>query len=258
MQNQPLPNGSVVDPVATQPFGPATPGSTPVPTGASLSSAHMRVPGEKKSHSSLIQTVLLVIMTIVAAIFIYLYIQKYMEWENISTDVNSQIDAAVAMAKADTATEKEAEFAEREKYPYKTFTGPADYGSLSFEYPQTWSWYTAKDAVNGGDYEAYLNPVEVNPVGAQTINALRVTIRDTAFDTAVRNYDSYVKNGRLQFSTRNVGGVLANVYTGELPNNIHGALVMFKLRDKTVMLQTDAELFIGEFYKLLDTVTLVQ
>lgn len=258
MQNQPTPSGSVVDPAATQPFGPAAPGSTPLATGAPLSSARMNVPGEKKSHGSIIETIILIAMTLVAVIFIYLYIQKYVDYENISTDVNSQIDAAVAMAQAETATQKEAEFAEREKYPYKTFTGPADYGSLSFEYPQTWSVYIAKDAAKGGDFEAYLNPGEVNPVSAQTINALRVTIRDTAFDTAVRTYDNFVKSGRLQFSNRSVGGVLANVYTGELPNNIHGALVMFKLRDKTVMLQTDAELFIGEFYKLIDTVTLVE
>lgn len=258
MQDQSTPNGSVVDPVATQPFGPATPGSVPIPTGAALSSARMRVPGEKRSHGSIVETIILIAVTIVAVIFIYLYIQKYVEWQNISTDVESQINAAVAMAQADTATKMEAEFAEREKYPYKTFKGPADYGSLSFEYPQTWSVYIARDASTGGDYEAYLNPVEVNPVSSQTINALRVTIRDAAFDTVVRNYDSFVKNGQLQFNTRSVGGVLANVYTGSLPNNIQGALVMFKLRDKTVMLQTDADLFIGEFYKLLDTVTLVE
>lgn len=257
MQDQPLPNGSIVDPVATQPFGPAAPGSTPVPTGAPLSSARMRVPGEKKSHGSIIETVILIAVTIVAVIFVYLYIQKYIEWENISTDVNAQIDSAVAMAQAETATKMEEEFAEREKYPYKTFAGPADYGSLSFEYPQTWSVYIARDAANGGDFEAYLNPGEVNPVSSKTINALRVTIRDTAFDSAVTQYDNYVKNGSLQFSTRTVGGVLANVYTGSLPNGIQGALVIFKLRDKTVMLQTDAELFIGEFYNLLDTVTVV-
>lgn len=253
-----MPNGSIVDPVATQPFGPAAPGSTPVPTGASLSSARMRVPGEKKSHSSIIETVILIAMTLVAAIFIYLYFDKYFAYQEISTDVQSQIDSAVALARADTQTKMEEEFAVREKYPYKTFTGPADYGSLSFEYPQTWSWYTARDAATGGDYEAYLNPVEVNPVSSQSINALRVTIRTIAFDSATTTYDNSVKNGTLQLSTRNVGGVLANVYSGNLPNNIRGVLVMFKLRDKTVMLQTDSELFTGDFYKLLDTVTLVQ
>ena len=59
----------------------------------------------------------------------------------------------------------------------------------------------------------------------------------------------------LNLVTRNVGGTLANLYLGELPSNIRGAMAAFKLRDKTVMLQTDAELFIDEFYKILDTVT---
>lgn len=258
MENQPLPpNGSVVGVAAPEPFAPSAPGSVPLNTGAPLSSAHMYAPTTNKKHYTVILTILLILVSAVAILFVWLYIQKYSEWESARTDVDGQIDAAVAMARAETATKMEEEFAEREKYPYRSFAGPADYGSLSFEYPQTWSVYVAKDASNGGDYEAYLNPVEVQPVSSSTINALRVTIKDTAFETAIRQYESLIKNGRLTLSTRNVGGTLANLYIGELPNGIRGALVAFKLRDKTVLIQTDAELFIDEYYKILDTVTFV-
>jgi hypothetical protein len=41
---------------------------------------------------------------------------------------------------------------EREKYPYKTFSGPEDYGKLTFEYPKTWSVYIAAAANKGGDF----------------------------------------------------------------------------------------------------------
>lgn len=249
----------MVEPVATSPFAPSAPGTTPLNTGTTLTSANMEVPNEKKtSRYSVVETVILIVVALIAIIFIWLYIQKYIEWDSIATDIDGRIDAAVATAKAETATEMEAEFAEREKYPYKDFAGPADYGSLGFEYPRTWSVYIAKDASNGGDFEAYLNPREVEPVSNTTINALRVTIRDSAFDNVTRTYDNYVKNGRLQLTTRNVGGILANLYTGELPNGIRGAVAIFKLRDKTVMIQTDAELFINEFNQLLETVTVVE
>lgn len=257
MQNNSYP--SMVDPVATPKFGPAAPGQAPQNTGAPLASQHMFVPEQKpKKNGSLIQTIFLILATITALVFIALYINKYIEWDNARTDVDSQIDAAVAMAVADNTTKMEADFAEREKYPYRNFMGPADYGSLGFEYPQTWSVYISKDASNGGDFEAYLNPTEVEPVSATTINALRVTIRDDSFDSVIRTYDNFVRNGRCQFSTREVNGVMANVYTGELSNEIYGKLVVFKLRDKAVMLQTDADVFVTEFDRLIDTVTFVQ
>ena len=259
MQNQPSPSGSIIEPVAPQPFAPSAPGATPPRTGASLTSAAMQVPqADDKPKHHIIETIILVLVSIIAVVFIGLYIHKYIQWDNVSTDVNGQIDVAVAAARAEVTTDLEKEFAEREKYPYKSFLGPADYGSVGFEYPRTWSVYIAKDASNGGDFEAYMNPVEVDPVSARTINALRVTIRDAAFDNVVRTYDNYVKNGRLRLENRTVGGVLANVYTGQLPNDIQGILVAFKLRDKTVLLQTDAEIFAGEFYKLLDTVTVIE
>lgn len=259
MYNQPTPpSGSVVDPRGPAQFAPPPPGKVPTNSGAPLSTQRsFREPKEKKSHS-LVETVILIFMTIIAIVFIWLFLQKYAEWEAVKTDVDGQVDAAVAMAVAENTTKLENEFAEREKEPQRDFMGPADYGSLSFKYPKTWSVYIAKDAASGGDFEAYLNPVEVNPVSATQINALRVTIRNTAFDSVVKTYDNLVKNGKVQFSTRNVGGVLANLYTGDLPNGIHGAITIFKLRDKTVMLQTDAELFIADYYALLDTVNMVQ
>lgn len=255
------PAGSVVAPAAAQPFGPAAPGSVanPAPlTPLTSIPTSSPVPPPRKSHKDLIEIIILVIVSLLAVTFIGLFIWKYIEWDTVKTDIDGQIDAAVAVAVANNTTELENDFLEREKYPYKNFMGPADYGSLSFEYPKTWNVYIAKDASNGGDFEAYLNPGEVQPVSTRTINALRVTIQDKSFDTAVRSYDSYVRNGRLSVVTRNVGGTMANVYTGELPNEIHGVLTIFKLRDKSVLIQTDAELFADEYYKLLDSVTFVE
>lgn len=262
MENQPLPpnaSPSVVGAAAPEPFAPSAPGSMPLSTGAPLSSAHMYAPTTNKKHYTVILTILLIIATAVAILFVWLYIQKYSEWETAKNDVDSQIDAAVAMARAETTTKMEEEFAEREKYPYWTFAGPADYGSLSFEYPRTWSVYIASEANEGRDFEAYLNPREVYPVSRETINALRVTIVNESFEYAIREYNDLIANedSTLTLSTRNVGGTLANLYIGDLPDGIRGAMAAFKLRDKTVIIQTDAERFIDEFYKILDTTTFV-
>ncbi len=256
-----MPRGSVVEPLAAQPFGPLAPGQAGTGQPAAVISRPDPVPvvPPKTKNRNLIETIVLVLVSIVAVTFIGLFAWKYIEWDSVKTNVDGQIDKAVATAKSELQTELENEFAEREKYPYRTFTGPVDYGSLSFEYPKTWNVYIAKDASNGGDFEAYFNPGEVQPVGTGTINSLRVTIKDQAFDTAIRSYDNYVNNGKLTLSTRLIDGkVIANIYTGELMNQIQGIMAAFKLRDKTVMLQTDANIFSDEFYKLLDTVNFVE
>lgn len=261
MQNNSMPTGSIIEPNSQPAFSPAAPGAAPLNTGVQLTSdGRLSAPIDKKnkSHGTLIETILLVLMTIIAIIFIWLYVQKYIQWKAASENLDAQVNSAVAVAVADNTTKMEAEFAEREKYPYKTFTGPADYGSFSFEYPQTWSVYIAKDASNGGDFEAYLNPSEVNPIGNTTINALRVRIRDTSYDSVVKGYESSIKNGKLTLKTDTVGGVLANIYTGEISSNMRGAIMVLKLRDKTVVLQTDAETFLDEFYRILSSVTLVE
>lgn len=256
-----MPRGSVVEPVAAQPFGPLAPGQVGSGQPAAVISRPDPVPvvPQKDKKRNLIETIILVLVSIVAVTFMGLFAWKYIEWDSVKTNIDGQIDKAVATAKAELRTELEDEFAEREKYPYRTFTGPVDYGSLSFEYPKTWNVYVAKDASGGGDFEAYFNPGEVQPVSSNTINALRVTIKDQAFDTAIRSYDNYVNNGRLTLATRLIDGkVIANVYTGELLNQIYGVMAAFKLRDKTVLIQTDANIFSDEFYKLLDTVTFVE
>ncbi len=259
MMEDDLPQGSVVlPPENPNPgFGPGMPGSVPTATNTALHSAP--VPEEaKKSHRGLIEMIILILVSILAVTFIGLFIWKYLEWNTLKTNFDGEVEKSVAEAVAANTTKLEAEFLEREKYPYKTFAGPADYGSLSFEYPKTWNLYVGRDAVNGGDYEAYLNPGEVLPVSSNTINALRVTILDQPYDTIVRNYDNSVKNGKLEVETRNIGSTVGNVYTGEFSNGIHGVAALFKLRDKTVVLRTDAPLFSEEFYKVLGTVTFVQ
>ncbi len=221
----------------------------PVPTATIL-------PPKKQRDAKLPWIIGTVVATLIAITFIGLFIYAFSEWNTVRTDVNGQITAAVATAVSEKTDELELQFAQREKLPYNLFAGPADYGELSFDYPKTWSVYEAEDAVNGGDYEAYLNPDKVYPVSDSNINALRVLIKNQAYDNYVTTYDNYVKNGKLSVAVRPINGENANIYTGELPNTdkLQGSAAVFKLRDKTVVLQVDSEVFYDDFYKILDSV----
>ena len=233
--------GSMQQPIA---------GMGPVPTTR-------LVPVAKQSDDRLPWMIGTIIAGLIAVVFVGLFIWILSRYNTVKTDVDGQITAAVTTAVNEKTDELETQFIEREKYPYNLFAGPADYGELSFEYPKTWSVYEAKDASNGGDYEAYLNPDKVYPVSSSNINAIRVLIKDQSYDSYIRQYENYVKNGKLSVSVRPINGENANLYTGELPNTdkLQGIAAVFKLRDKAAVIQTDAMIFESDFQKILDSVS---
>lgn len=211
----------------------------------------------KKDISGLIKTIVIIVVSLIAVTFIGLFIWMTLQYNEVDSDVQGQIDVAVAKAKDEQKTKDENEFMEREKYPFKTFSGPADYGELTFEYPKTWSVYIAAAATSGGDFNAYLNPVEVSAVGKDTINALRVTIRNKSFEDVAAEYQKAMdkKDSNLTMASVTFNGITGNRYTGKIPDTeLNGFIVIFKIRDKTAILQTDSVLFQADFDKLLNTV----
>lgn len=254
--NQPQNTGSVVAPVPAQPFGPGVPGSVPLQPRP----ANSRPVEPKKSKAPLILGILLALAVIAIGVLLWLYITLNAKYLSVSSNVQAQIDVEVAQAISKNTTKMEEEFADRERYPYRTFAGPADFGSLTFKYPKTWSVYIDKDgSAAGSEFAAFLNPVEVYSINNNTsINALRVNIRTASFESAVQNYDNQVTSGKLTLNIRNIGSASANVYAGEFSEGLRGVVAIFRIRDKVVTLQTDAELFSGEFNNILDSVTFAE
>lgn len=211
----------------------------------------------EKDTIGLIKTIVIIVLALITATFIGLFIWMFLQYNDASTDLESKISVAVSEARDEQNMKNEADFLEREKEPFKNFSGPADYGQLSFKYPKTWSVYIAKDAVNGGDFNAYLNPVQVDPVAKDTINALRVTIRTDDFESVVAEYEKAMKkkDSNLTVGTITVNGVVGNIYTGTIPNTeLSGYIVVFKIRDKAVIMQTDSVLFKADFDKVIESV----
>lgn len=200
----------------------------------------------------LISTVILSITTIVAAGFLVWALINYVDQRD---NVDAKAATAVAEAKKVQADELEAKFLEREKEPNYQFVGPDDYGRLMFDYPKTWSVYVEKDTSKSDQYVAYLNPVLVPPVSSSTQYALRVTIESKDYEDVVDGYQSLVKRGELKSSAVSADEQSGTRLDGQFTNDIRGSAVIFKIRDKTVTLRTDADTFREDFDKLIATIT---
>ena len=181
---------------------------------------------------------------------------SYLSYLDQKKDVDTKIFDASAKARLEQSDKDESAFAIRENKDTKQFSGPSDYGHLTFDYPKKWSAYQATDVSEGGGatYEAYLNPDLVPPVSDTQKFALRVTIEQITYDKAVASYDSLVKKGDLKASVYNDGTHTGTLLTGSFNKDIIGSAVLIKLRDRTLTIRTDGDTFKDVFDSILKTI----
>jgi len=203
-------------------------------------------------------TLSVTIIAVLALLFIgagVLSFWLYSNYVDQKTDVQGRVDTAVNDATKKQADNDAAKFLERDKEPNRTFVGPDDYGRVTFDYPKTWSVYVANDVEqSGGTYKSYLNPVYVPPVSNNQQFAIEVTIQSIETDSALNVYSSLVKNGKLKTSPITINGVQGTRLDGQFNNDIVGSAVVFKIRDKTLTVRTDAQTFVKDFNKLIKTI----
>lgn len=236
-----------------------TPGiPAPSATIAGNAVAPAKPPKMTNGESSLIKVVLIILLSLLLIGALLLSFYLYTEYRSASTNLESQIKSAVLDAVKEREDELEAEFAEREKTPTRSFSGPENYGSLTIEYPKTWSVYVSDDASDGKTFKAYLHPREIPPISDEAIIALRIKIESATFETVSKRYASALKKGTLSSSAVSVNGVDATRYDGQISNALVGSAVIFRIRDKVVTLETDAEIYREDFNKILETVTFNQ
>ena len=179
----------------------------------------------------------------------------YVNYNDQKENVDSKIAVASATAVKAQADKDAAAFLEKEKQPNRQFVGPDDYGRLAFDYPKTWSVFESKDATNGGTYEAYFNPGVVPPIASGQQFALHVTIEARSYDTVLSAYQPLVSKGDLRSSSVTANGENGTRLDGAFSKDINGQAVIFKIRDKTVTVRSDAQTFKGDFDALIQTIT---
>jgi len=200
----------------------------------------------------LILTIVFIVTTIVATGFLVWALMNYFDQKD---NVDSKVEVAVSAAEKKQADADAARYADEDKKPYREFVGPDDYGRLIFDYPKYWSVFVEKDATDGDTFRAYINPVAVPPITTTTQVAVRVLIESRDYDAVIKSYDTLVKRGDLKASAVKADGQDGTRLDGAFTKDIRGSAVIFKIRDKTVTIRTDAETFKGDFDTLIKTIT---
>ena len=184
-------------------------------------------------------------------------------YERQDYKLNSDKKSAIAVKKAIIVegVKKDAAFAIAEKSPYKTYSGPATYGSVSFQYLKTWSAYISETGKSASVVDVYFSPNFVPDIQLGVSFALRIQVVSTDYATVLKTFDSSVKAGKSSVSAYRapkVPGTLGAIITGTIDQKKQGTLVIIPLRDKTIKVWTEGTDYVSDYTNtVLATLTFV-
>lgn len=173
----------------------------------------------------------------------------FSERQDYKNNVEKHVSVAVAEAEKKTTEKNNLKFAEELKNPLKNYVGPASYGSISVDYPKTWSAYVGNGVSSSSQFNAYFHPNVVPNVVAKTGEkeavALHIEVLNQPYDRTMTIRESAIKSGKVSAApyalpkNPNDVGVM---FTGELASKLQGREILLPLRDKTIVItiETDA------------------
>lgn len=211
--------------------------------------------GEHKPVKWIVATTLLAILLVSAAGFAY---WAFSERQTYKNDSDKLVATAVAKAEKDTTEKNNKKFAEELKNPLKTYTGPASYGSISIQYPKTWSGYVSTGNTSGAVLEGYFNPdvvPTVTPVSSgqpRAPIALKVQVLSQTYDQVVNTQKSFVDSGKLAavpYALPKMANQVGTKFVGAISPEVNGTQIVLPLRDKTLVITTESDQFLADIEK---------
>lgn len=177
-----------------------------------------------------------------------------MSRQDYKNNVDQKIVAATKISDAKLSAQKDLEFAEKEKYPLKSYEGPSAFGSLKVLYPKTWNAYVDETPRGSVPVDGYFMPVFVPGVGDNASYALRVEVVNSSYSNAISQFSANIKAGKTTatpFIPPKVTSVTGTRFDGLLPNNKVGSMVVLPLRDKAIRIWTEVPEFASDYNTII-------
>ncbi len=173
--------------------------------------------------------------------------------QDYKNNADKKIDTAVEVAKKQKESEKDNQFAEVLKSPVKTFYGSATYGSVSFEYPKTYSAYVVETTTGETPVDGYFHPNVVPGITTAGIAfALRYQVVGRSYAEVLKSFDQLVKTNKITvkpFRAAKVPNTLGVRIDGQFVVGKQGSVILLPLRDKTIKIFTESNESKADFDK---------
>lgn len=202
-------------------------------------------------------TVIMILLVVLLVASLGFGAWAYSQIQSYKNDSDKKIAAALAANKTALTKEAQDNF---DKTNTKPFVGSSTYGSVSFNYPKTWSAYvdttSASEPIN-----AYFHPDQVPGINGSTAYALRVELVSNDYSQIVQQFNGNLTQRTVTskaYLPPKLNGV-ANVQPGLLfsgqinsrDQTQRGTLLVIKVRDKTLEISTQSNSYLNDFTNVI-------
>lgn len=181
----------------------------------------------------------------------------FIERSDYKNKSDQKSELAVASALEKQKKELDAQFEQKEKSPYESYSAGSEFGSLSLEFPKTWELYVDSKVTSGSSsLDAYAHPKFVPGTNSDTPFALRFEVVDRAYASELKTFDSAIKNSTVTvepFRPEKIKNVLGSKITGKINSKRTGVMYLLPLRDRSLKIWTESPTYASDLEAIMKT-----
>lgn len=207
-------------------------------------------PVQKKSHIG--EIILIIFIFIIAGAAVGGAIYCYTQYDELNREVLADRSIKVDNAKAEQKTQDEQNYEIRTKKTTREFTGPSNFGALTFEYPKDWNVYIANDSSTEPSFTAYFSPEYVKPLNSEN-QGLIFKINSTNYENQIKQYE----NNLISSQAHSQNGLTGSIFTGKLDKKADsktGKAVVLQINNYSATIMTpDYDTYGVQFDTIIST-----
>jgi len=210
----------------------------PLTAQGQVAQAQSKQPAPKKKNAVL-EIVLIVFIFILAAAAVGGSAYCWNEYSKLSADVNSRTSIQVSEAKENQKKIDDQAYENRNASTTREFTGPSDFGAITFKYPKEWNVYLKNNDDSNPKYEAYFSPNYVAPVDNNHIQPLSFRIVEQSYTNYIKKYENKKLTTTSAYSINGLTGSKVTGKLNERQDEPNGAEVVIQVNNYAAIIRTD-------------------
>jgi hypothetical protein len=224
----------------------------PTPMMAAPQPMQAPTPVQPKKKSHIGEIILIIFIFIIAGGAVAGAIYCFNQYDTLNRQVLADRGVKVNNAKAEQKELDEQNYERRSAKTTREFTGPSNFGALTFEYPKEWNVYIDNDSSTEPTFAAYFSPEYVKATNS-AYQGLEFKINSQNYDATIKNY----AHNLISEQNYSANGLTGKIFKGKLDkkeDSKDGVAVVIKINNYSAIIQTrDYETYGEEFDKIINT-----
>ena len=212
----------------------------------------MKLKNDQRGNSS---ALVIIGLSITLLIFVAFSFWAFSGRQKYKNNVQAISDQAVQQAVQSTQQQDAVKYNEQLKNPFRTYSGPSQYGGLSLKYPNTWNAYVDDTGSGQSSVDGYFSPGHIPSISApSSVFALRVQVINQSYSDVLGGITSSSQQNQAKISPYSLPllpSVVGVKVTGQIGNNQTGEMVVLPLRGNTIEVFTMGTDYQSDFENII-------